>query len=110
MSSAEGPEKRVGNIAASTYADHPCSDFDNGFVLCQGEIGEERSVAGDGGVCVALDVGTPLPARRVGVSGSDVLGLKPFELLLVAKLIGLGWFARLVPLLSMNGGRRGVLP
>lgn len=46
-------------------------------------------MADDGGVGVALDIGPPLPARRVGMAGSDVLGLESFEFLLVAKLVGL---------------------
>lgn len=46
-------------------------------------------MADDGGVRVALDICPPLPARRVGMAGSNVLGLKSFELLLVAKLVGL---------------------
>ena len=47
-------------------------------------------MADDGRVRVALDVGAPLPAGRVGVAGADVLGLEALELLLVAKLVGLG--------------------
>lgn len=47
-------------------------------------------MADDGGVGVALDIGPPLPARRVGMAGSDVLGLESFEFLLVAKLVGHG--------------------
>ena len=44
---------------------------------------------GEARVCVAVDVGLPLPARRVGVSRADVLGLEPLEFLLVAELVGL---------------------
>lgn len=46
-------------------------------------------MADDGRVRVALDVGAPLPARRVRVAGADILGLEALELLLVAQLIGL---------------------
>lgn len=47
-------------------------------------------MTGDGRVCIALDVGAPLPARGVGMASTDVLGLEAFEFLLVAKLVGLG--------------------
>jgi hypothetical protein len=36
-----------------------------------------------------VDVGLPLPARRVRVSRADVLGLEPLEFLLVAEFVGL---------------------
>lgn len=35
-------------------------------------------------VRVAVDVGLPFPARRIGVSCTNVFGLEPFELLLGA--------------------------
>ena len=44
---------------------------------------------GEARVCVAVDVGLPLPARRVGVSCANVLGLEPLEFLLVAEFVGL---------------------
>ncbi len=44
---------------------------------------------GEARICVAVDVGLPLPARRVGVPRADVLGLEPLELLLVAEFVGL---------------------
>jgi hypothetical protein len=47
-------------------------------------------VAGNGGVCVALDVGAPFPAGRVWVACTDVLCLEAFEFLLGAEFIGLG--------------------
>lgn len=43
----------------------------------------------DAGLGVAVDVGLPLPARRVRVPGTDVLGLKALKLLLCAELISL---------------------
>lgn len=43
----------------------------------------------DAGLGVAMDVGFPLPTRRVRVPGPDVLGLKALELLLRAELVGL---------------------
>ena len=46
-------------------------------------------MAGDGRVRVALDVGPPLPARRVRVAGADVLCLEALEFLLGAELVGL---------------------
>lgn len=46
-------------------------------------------MADDAGLGVAVDVGLPLPARRVRVAGADVLGLEALELLLRAELIGL---------------------
>jgi hypothetical protein len=36
-----------------------------------------------------VDVGLPLPARRVRVTGADVLGLEPLEFLLGAEFVGL---------------------
>ncbi len=44
---------------------------------------------GEARVCVAVDVGLPLPARRVGVPRADVLGLEPLEFLLVTEFVGL---------------------
>lgn len=44
---------------------------------------------GDRRIRVALDVGSPLPARCIGVASADVLGLEALEFLLVAKLVGL---------------------
>lgn len=43
----------------------------------------------DAGLGVSVDVGLPLPARRVRVPGPDVLGLEALELLLRAELVGL---------------------
>lgn len=42
------------------------------------------------GVGVAGDVGSPLVLRGIGVTGSDVLVLQRFELLLSAEFVGLG--------------------
>lgn len=44
-------------------------------------------MAGDRGVGVAVNVGAPFPARRVGVTGTDELGLKAFEFLLRTKFV-----------------------
>ena len=65
------------------------ADFGNRLILCQRDVGKQRAVADDGGIRVALDVGAPFPACGVWVAGSDVLGLKALEFLLVAKLVGL---------------------
>lgn len=46
-------------------------------------------MADNRGVRVSLDVCPPLPAGRVRMASSDVFGLEAFELLLVAKLVGL---------------------
>lgn len=46
-------------------------------------------MSNDAGLGVAVNVGFPLPAGRVGVAGADVLGLQPLELLLGAQLVGL---------------------
>lgn len=43
----------------------------------------------DAGLGVAVNVGLPLPARRVRVPGANVLGLEALELLLRAELVGL---------------------
>ena len=72
-----------------TYPDQLRPHLCQWLVLSQRDVCEERAVADEGGVGVALDIGPPLPARRVRMAGSDVLGLKPFEFLLVAKLVGL---------------------
>lgn len=46
-------------------------------------------MADHAGLGVAVDVGLPLPARRVRVACADVLGLEALELLLRAQLVGL---------------------
>lgn len=46
-------------------------------------------MAGDGRVCVALDVCAPLPASGIGVASSNKLGLQALEFLLGTKLVGL---------------------
>lgn len=46
-------------------------------------------MADNRGVRVSLDVCPPLPAGGVGMASSDIFGLEAFELLLVAKLVGL---------------------
>lgn len=62
------------------------------------------------GVRVAVDVGFPLPARRVWVTGANVLGLEPLEFLLGTKLVrllmveGLGQYA---PEKGLGSRRRG---
>jgi len=43
----------------------------------------------DARVGVAMDVGLPLPARGIGMSCADVLGLQALELLLVAQFVRL---------------------
>lgn len=52
-------------------------------------------MADDARVCVAVDVGLPLPARRVRVAGADELGLEPLEFLLGAEFVGLLALVRL---------------
>jgi hypothetical protein len=59
------------------------------LIFCQRDVGQKRSVADNRGVRVSLDICPPLPAGGVGVASSDVFGLEAFELLLVAKLVGL---------------------
>lgn len=46
-------------------------------------------MAGDGGVCIALDVGAPFPAGGIRVTSTDVLCLKALEFLLGSKFVGL---------------------
>lgn len=77
------------NRHKGTYADHLRADFRNGLVLSDGDVGEQRAVADDRRVRVALDVGPPLPARSVWVTRAEELGLQALELLLVSKLVGL---------------------
>lgn len=43
----------------------------------------------DARLCVAVDVGLPLPARCVGVTRTDVFGLQALKFLLRAELVGL---------------------
>lgn len=43
----------------------------------------------DAGLGIAVDVGLPLPARRVRVPGTDVLGLEALKLLLRSEFVGL---------------------
>lgn len=38
---------------------------------------------------IAMNVGLPFPARRVGVSCADVFGLEAFQLLLGTEFVGL---------------------
>lgn len=71
------------------YPDHLSADLGDGLVLSQSDVGKKRSVAGDGRVCVALDVGTKFPAGCVWVTSTDVLCLKALELLLGSKFVGL---------------------
>lgn len=62
-------------------------------------------MAGNGGVGIALDVDSPLPAGSIGVTGTDVLGLEALEFLLVAEFVGLR--KRLAEAeLAQGGGRR----
>lgn len=72
-------------------ADELGAHLGHGLVLGEGHVGEEGRVADDAGLGVAVDVGLPLPARRVRVAGADVLGLEALELLLRAELVGLLW-------------------
>lgn len=46
-------------------------------------------MSNDARVSVAVDVGFPLPTRRVWVAGADVLGLEPLEFLLGTKFVRL---------------------
>lgn len=54
---------------------------------------------------VAVDVGLPLPARRVRVARPDVFGLEALELLLRAQLVGLSVAGREMGVVSnfVNG-------
>lgn len=59
------------------------------LVLGQGDPRQQRRVADDARVRVAVDVGPPLPARDVRVPRADVLGLPPLKLLRRAKFVRL---------------------
>lgn len=74
---------------SQAYPDHLSADLGDRLVLGQSDIGKQRSMAGDGRVCVALDVGTKFPAGGVGVTSTDVLCLKALELLLGSEFVGL---------------------
>ena len=63
------------------------ADFGHGLVLRERDVGDERRVADDARVRVAVDVGLPLPAVGVRVAGADVFGLQPLELLLRSELV-----------------------
>lgn len=71
------------------YPNHLYAHFGNRLILCKRNVGQQWWVSGDARVCVAVDVGLPLPARCVRVSSADELGLEPFEFLLVSEFIGL---------------------
>lgn len=80
---------RRGPDGLDHLADELGADLGHGLVLGEGHVGEQGRVAHDAGLGVAVDVGLPLPARRVRVPRADVLGLQPLELLLGAQLVGL---------------------
>lgn len=61
----------------------------HGLVLRERYVRQQRSVPDDAGLGVAVDVGLPLPARRVRVPRTNVLGLQALEFLLGAELVGL---------------------
>ena len=54
------------------------------FILGRGNVVDQRGVPDYGGECVAVNVGAPLPARRVRVASADVLRLEALEFLLRA--------------------------
>lgn len=72
-----------------TYPDQFGSDLGDRLVGGKGDEGGMGRMADDARVGVAVDVGLPLPARRVRVAGADELCLKPLELLLGAEFVGL---------------------
>jgi hypothetical protein len=79
--------RRIQRLVA--YPNHLRSNFGDWLVLGQGNVGQQRPVTGNGGVGVALNVCTPLPAGRIRMTSAHVLGLEPLKLLLVAKFVGL---------------------
>lgn len=81
--------RRRGSHRLDHLADELGAGLGHGFVLGEGHVGEQWRVADDAGFGIAVDVGLPLPARRVRVSRADVLGLQPLELLLRAQFVGL---------------------
>lgn len=80
---------RRSRISETTYPNHLDAHFGDGLVLSQRDVGQQWRVPGDARVCVAVDVGLPLPAGCVRVSRADVLGLEALEFLLVAEFVGL---------------------
>lgn len=60
----------------------------------------------DAGLGVSVDIGLPLPARRVRVPGPDVLGLEALELLLRAELVGLQKAGQFVYRFGETGSER----
>lgn len=68
--------------------DHLSADFLPWFAHTNGDVAEQRWVADVGGVTVADDVGGPLVLGCICVTGSDVAGLKGFEVLKSAELVG----------------------
>lgn len=65
------------------------SRFGHGFVLRERHVRQQGCVPDDARLGVAVDVGLPLPARRVRVARPDVFGLQALEFLLGAELVGL---------------------
>lgn len=84
--------RRRGAHGLDHLADELGADFRHGLVLREGHVAEQRRVADDAGLGVAVDVGLPLPRGGVWVARADVLGLQALELLLGAEFVGLeGW-------------------
>lgn len=83
LSRGRGPA-RLDHVANEAGA-----DLGGRLILGERDISQLRGVANDARVGVAVNVGAPLPRRRVRVAGADVLGLQPLEFLLGAQLVGL---------------------
>jgi hypothetical protein len=72
-----------------TYPNQLSPDLGDRLVGGKRDVRHVGRVADDARVRVAVDVGLPLPARRVRVACSDELGLEPLEFLLGAEFVGL---------------------
>lgn len=82
--------RRRGADGLDHVADEAGPRLGDGLVLRERQVGQQGGVPHDARLGVAVDIGPPLPARRVRVARPDVLGLQALEFLLRAELVGLG--------------------
>jgi len=73
----------------ATYPNHLNAKLCYRLILGQGHVRQQWWVSDDARVGVAMDVGLPLPARCIGMSRANVLGLQALQLLLVAQFVRL---------------------
>lgn len=82
-------DKSKDKAGSGTYPDQPRAHNLNRLVLGRSNVVDKWRMSDDGRERVAVDVGAPFPARRVGVAGAYIFRLKALELLLRAEFVGL---------------------